>query len=142
MTSDFNGASEPMRAIRDLISACEAVFGPDAEEQGILARAQAGFTTLRGLHGDTRPAEDIGQADLREPDFATLQMTAGALRCVARMLPEGERHVIVFTGAFAHLSTPTISDILDMANDALGALSPVADADTAPGYCTDAPLTQ
>ncbi|EJN07916.1 hypothetical protein PMI42_07446 [Bradyrhizobium sp. YR681] len=118
MAEQFNGAAEPMRAIRDLISDCEC----GAFEKGnpdVLRRAQEGFTALRALHGDTRPAENIAFAAMREPDFVLIQLLAGALRAVAAGLPEREQHVIRFTGAYAHLGTPPISAILDMANTAL-----------------------
>jgi hypothetical protein len=66
-TENFDGAREPMRALRDLISACETVFGPDRHEQGILERAQDGLSALRKLFGDTRPAEEIAFAQMVEP---------------------------------------------------------------------------
>jgi len=122
---DFNGAAEPMRALRDLINLVEAtVF--DAEEEAIITRAQAAFTVLRALHGDARPAEEIAFAAMREPDRATLQLTSGALRAVAAMLPDGERHVIHFTGRFAYLGSPPIAAILDVANAALEGMPEVA----------------
>jgi hypothetical protein len=64
---NFNGASEPMRAIRDLISACEGIFGDDNGEQVILSRAQEGFETLRKLFGDNRLAEDTAFGAMIEP---------------------------------------------------------------------------
>jgi hypothetical protein len=64
---DFDGAREPMRALRDLISSCEMVFGDDNGEQDILRRAQDGFTTLRKLFGDNRLAEDTAFGSMREP---------------------------------------------------------------------------
>ncbi|MGJ5000535.1 hypothetical protein ACQR10_04375 [Bradyrhizobium sp. HKCCYLRH2060] len=68
MSGDFDGAREPMRAIRDLIVCCEANSGFEGVEPGSkLARAQAAFTAL---HGDTRPAEDIADAAMIEPSSA------------------------------------------------------------------------
>lgn len=56
----FDGAREPMRALRDLISAAEAAGWVGDDD--ILSRARDGFTTLRNLFGDNRPADQI--ADL------------------------------------------------------------------------------
>jgi hypothetical protein len=82
---DFDGAAEPMRAIRDLISSCEGVFGADCDEDAILRRARDGFASLRKLFGDERAGEEIAEAamiepkDLREP----LQLCSAALQVVA-----------------------------------------------------------
>jgi len=57
-----------------------------------------------------------------EPDAAmlsALQLTAGALQCVAQMLPEGDKHVIHFTGEWSHLGSLPIWNILDLANGVL-----------------------
>ena len=127
----FDAKREPMRAIRDLISACETVFGPHEYEQTILDRAREAFTVLRALHGDTRPGDAIADAAMREPDFATLQMTAGALYCVAKLLPDGEDHIVTFTGAYQDFGCPPIREILDMANTALEGVAKAALAKTA-----------
>ena len=102
---NFDASIEPMRAIRDLISACEGVFGADCGDDDILRRAQDGFTALRKLFGDNRPGEEIAFARMAEPGtaaelLATLQLTSGALQCVATLLPAGERHVVKFTGDY------------------------------------------
>lgn len=129
MAEPFNGAAEPMRAIRDLIVACETVFGGDDEyEQGYLNRARDGFTALRKLFDDSRPAEEIAEAEMIEPRIANvpalinaLQMTSGALRLFERMacVEAPAERVITFTGDFAHLGKLTLPDILDHANMAL-----------------------
>jgi len=135
MTSDdFAATREPLRAIRDLISACEGVFGADVGEDALLRRAQDGFTSLRKLFGDNRPGEEIAFAAMLEPSeapivptpelLATLQLVAGALQCVAKVLPERECHVVKFTGDFQSFGCWSIDDILDRANAALG--EPVA----------------
>jgi hypothetical protein len=123
---DFDGAREQMRALRDLISACEAVFGAHAYEQGVLARAQAGFTALRAMHGDTMPGELIAEAPMIEPKVASvpalvtaLQMASGALRSMERLSFVDPQRPITFTGDWAHFGTLTIPDILDRANGAL-----------------------
>jgi hypothetical protein len=118
---DFDGSAEPMRAIRDLISACEAVFGADCGEDAILRRARDGFTTLRKLAGDERIGEEIAEAamiepkDLREP----LQLTAAALQIVAREIVRGEERIINFTGRWMAFAPRNIAAILDRANEAL-----------------------
>jgi len=66
-TDDFDATREPLRAIRDLINACEGVFGADCGEDEILRRAQEGFTALRKLFGDNRTGEQIAEAQMREP---------------------------------------------------------------------------
>src|SRR4051812_40634656 len=63
----FDGAREPMRALRDLIGLCEQTLWPDAEEDAIVSRAQAGFDSLRKLFGDTRLAEDSAFGPMIEP---------------------------------------------------------------------------
>jgi hypothetical protein len=79
MAASFNGAAEPMRAIRDLISTCEAVLGDHNEDQAILERAQAGFTELRALFGDLRTGEQIADAQkMREPQSYEEMVTSGA----------------------------------------------------------------
>jgi hypothetical protein len=119
----FYGAFEPMRALRDLISLCEQTFG-GREEQEIIAQAQNGFTALRKLFGDTRPAEDIAGAGMLEPvctpnHIEVLQLTAGALQCVATLLPFGEAHVVRFTGKWAGFAPQTVSQILYRADAAI-----------------------
>jgi hypothetical protein len=123
----FNGAREPMRALRDLIALCELTMGVahggERAEQDILERAQDAFTTIRELFGDTRLAEDIGDSEqMPEPsaDFReAFQMTAGGLQYVARLLPGGESHAVRFTGKWAGFAPQTIEQILDRANAAL-----------------------
>jgi hypothetical protein len=122
MTSDdFDGGREPMRALRDLISVCEGLFSTDPGEQALLSRAQDGFTALRALFGDTRPADRIEEtAAMPEPHFGTLALTAAALQCAAKLLPAGETHAIRFTGRWAGYAPRTVSEILDLADQALG----------------------
>jgi hypothetical protein len=72
MSEEFDGAREPMRALRDLINACEGIFGDDNGEQAILSRAQAGFDSLRKLFGDTRLAEDTAHGPMIEPTATVL----------------------------------------------------------------------
>lgn len=120
MPDAFDGAREPMRALRDLIVICEATFTVDTGQIAALARAQAALTALRAIHGDTRPAEAIAEGHMREPDLTLMQMLAGALLITARQLPSGEHATVVFTGDWIHLGSPKISDILDVANEALG----------------------
>jgi hypothetical protein len=124
--ASFNGAPEPMRALRDLIAVCELTMGVahggERAEQDILERAQDGFTTLREMF--TRLAEDIGDHEqMPEPPAGfreTFQMTAGALQCVAQLLPAGETHAVRFTGKWAGFAPQTIRQILDSADAALG----------------------
>lgn len=123
---EFNGAKEPMRALRDLIDFCEATMGSthggDPAEQAILARAQDGFTTLRKLFGDARLAEDINRRDeMIEPAdlIDAFQVTAGALQCIAPLLPAREHHLIRFTGEWSRFGTQTVGAILNRANAAL-----------------------
>lgn len=117
---DFDGAREPMRAIRDLINDCEAAFNCDSD---VLQRAQAAFTALRALFGDNRPGEEIADAEMWEPVASALQeplqLTAGALQCVAKLLPAGETHAVIFTGRWEGFAPRTIGEILDLANAAL-----------------------
>lgn len=68
----FDGAKEPMRALRDLINACELYFHDAPAEQETLRRAQDGFTALRKLFGDNRPGEEIADAVMIEPTAAML----------------------------------------------------------------------
>lgn len=82
--NDFDGAKEPMRALRDLINVCEGIFGDDNDEQAILRRAQDGFTTVRKLFGDSRPAEMIAFAAMLEPDISVLQAADGSLEPKSR----------------------------------------------------------
>lgn len=69
MAEVFDAAAEPMRAIRDLIVACEVVFGADNGEEQILERARLGFDTLRRLFGDHVAAEDCAHGPMVEPTF-------------------------------------------------------------------------
>lgn len=69
MSNAFNGAREPLRAIRDLIVFCEELV-MTADETAILERAQAALTTLRAIHGDARPAEDIAAGPMVEPSVS------------------------------------------------------------------------
>lgn len=81
MPNDFDASKEPLRALRDLIVACEMIFGGDNGEQRILDRAREGFTALRAHFGDHRPGEEIAD---------------GPLGCEPNFVPEidsGERHV-------------------------------------------------
>lgn len=131
MNDDFDGAREPMRAIRDLISACEGLFGADQTSVGALRRAQDGFATLGKLFGDERPAEDIGDVfgdvqPMIEPSAKTitdlreaLALTSGALQCTAKLLPRGEKHVVIFTGDWLRIAPMSVASILDRANAAL-----------------------
>lgn len=121
MDEHFNGASEPMRALRDLIALCELTMRTDAHQETILQRARDGFTVLRRVFGDERPAEEIADAAMIEPrDMrSALQLTAGALSNVAPCIRLREQTEIRFNGAFAHFGTKTIKAILDQANEAL-----------------------
>jgi hypothetical protein len=122
MGEDFDAAREPMRAIRDLIVACESVFGADCGEDEILTRAQAGFSALRAEFGDMRPSDQIGEvAAMHEPRGMreALQLAAGALRTMEHMSLVDPQQPIRFTGAWSHLGTLSISSILDRTNDAL-----------------------
>lgn len=127
ITADsFDGAHEPMRAIRDLISMCEAYRDIDPQDNAIIERAQAGFTTLRKLLGDDRPAEEIADGRMvepqmrKEPDLLdALRLTAGALNCIALKHTAGDKHVVTFTGAWARFGSRTIGSILDHADAAL-----------------------
>lgn len=55
----FDATLAPLRAIRDLISACEMIFGADNGEQRLLERAQTGFAALRARFGDHRPNDAV-----------------------------------------------------------------------------------
>lgn len=130
---DFNGAREPMRAIRDLITYCEVTSGAcSAGELALLSRAQAGFTTLRRLHGDNRTGEEIAEAAMIEPQMyrapdllEALQMTSGALRSMEHLSFVDPQRPIRFTGDWERFGTLTIGDILDHAN---GVLDPIKGA--------------
>lgn len=58
-----------------------------------------------------------------DPELAAmqeaLQMVAGALQCVAKLLPEREQHVVNFTGDWSRFGSLTLTAILDRANLAL-----------------------
>ena len=74
MRGDFDGAREPMRALRDLINVCEVAlgsdtFGPNPDEAAVLRRAQDGFSALRRLFGDHRLAEDVADNAMVEPEL-------------------------------------------------------------------------
>jgi hypothetical protein len=67
----FDASREPLRALRDLVVAAEAL-GFDgawtpATSGAILTRAQEGLARLRYLFGDERPAEAAAYGPLREP---------------------------------------------------------------------------
>ena len=62
-----------------------------------------------------RPAFDPAEASIRE----RLALVAGALQCVAAMLPSGESHVVQFNGRWAHLGSHSVRRILDLADHAL-----------------------
>jgi|GEM_PF-5561779 len=84
------------------------------------------------------PSERIHAAALAfEPTEASIRerfaMAAGALQCVAAMLPDGENHVVHFNGRWAHLSSHSLRRILDLAGQAL-------DMDRCNG-CTPAAVT-
>lgn len=83
-TDDFDGAAEPMRAIRDLISACEAVFGADCGEDAILRRARDGFGTLRKLFGDERAGEEIAEATMIEPNARVIAAVPKMLAAITK----------------------------------------------------------
>ena len=67
----FDASREPLRALRDLVVACEALgfdYGfADPADKAILARAQEGLTRLRYLFGDERAADAAAYGPLREP---------------------------------------------------------------------------
>jgi hypothetical protein len=63
MKRAFDPQQEPMRALRDLITACECIFGDDWGEQELLDRAREGFTALRARFGDNRPADQIADTE-------------------------------------------------------------------------------
>lgn len=48
-----------------------------------------------------------------------LQLTAGALQCIADRLSAHEHHIIRFTGQWERFGTLSIGEILDRANTAL-----------------------
>jgi hypothetical protein len=110
-----------MRALRDLIVACECTFGADHGEQAILRRAQDAFTALRAEFGDTRPAEEIAEGEMHEPRGMreALELAAGALGTVEHaFLPQKVR----FTGKWSHYGTRSISDVLDRTDAALASV--------------------
>jgi hypothetical protein len=67
MFDTFDPTREPLRAIRDLISAVEVMSLVDREDEVILRRAQEAFGVLRKLFGDERPAEEIAYGPMIEP---------------------------------------------------------------------------
>ena len=122
----FDAKREPMRAIRDLISAVELSGDFQPGENVFLDRARDGFTALRKLFGDERPGEEIAAAAMIEPKIAsvpavvkTLQQAAGALHRYERQSLVDPTTPIKFVGNWAHLGTMFISDIVDRANEAL-----------------------
>jgi hypothetical protein len=121
MSSDFDATREPMRALRDLIVACECIFGPGTEEQAVLRRAQDAFAALRAEFGDVRPSEAIAEAPMHEPRGMreALELSAAALQVVAPLLKNGERQVLTFTTRWTHIPPTTIAKILDRADAAL-----------------------
>lgn len=122
MTEGFDGAREPMRALRDLIVACEAsdYFGLGAEAD-MLDRARDAFAALRAEFGDKRPSEDIAEAVMHEPRGMreALELTAAALQTIAPLLRNGERQILTFTTRWTHIPPTTIAKILDRADAAL-----------------------
>lgn len=118
----FDPRREPMRALRDLIVACESSddFGLGAEAT-VLERAQSAFAMLRAIHGDTRPAEDVEAGPMIEPATASsiaaridaLQLAADALRAIQRQSMFDPQRPIRLTNPLA------ISDVLDRINSAL-----------------------
>lgn len=70
------------------------------------------------------PSDRIRAAVLAfEPDEASVRerfaMAAGALQCAAKLLPDGEGHVVHFNGRWSHLGSRSIREILNLANQAL-----------------------
>ena len=69
----FDPQQEPMRALRDLITACE-MAGEDGPREDILDRAREGFTALRARFGDTRPADQNADTEaMIEPPLMETQ---------------------------------------------------------------------
>jgi hypothetical protein len=126
MAETFNGAAEPMRAIRDMIVLFEqhVLF---IDDQEYLDRARDAFTALRKLFGDERPAEDIADAAMIEPPVKSVAALTTALQSASGALYLFERHALIdpnepikFTSEkWAHLGTLTLSQIIDQANEAL-----------------------
>ncbi|MDP1866962.1 MAG: hypothetical protein Q8L13_11565 [Bradyrhizobium sp.] len=122
---DFDGAREPMRALRDLIVECEGMIGAAGRGADVLRRAQDAFAALRARSGDIRPAEDIAFAAMIEPGFGAkpvreaLEITAGALQCLSRMVPDGEARIVHFTGRWQHHGSLSVGRIIDRADAAL-----------------------
>lgn len=84
MTAEtFDPSREPMRAIRDLIIGCES--GDD--DPAILECAQAAFTVLRALFGDTRPAEEIADVQAMIESIVGVQVSNGVRRTVLLNIP-------------------------------------------------------
>jgi hypothetical protein len=78
----YDASHQPMCSLRDLIALCEATFTERADLE-ILAHAQAGFSTLRALQGDIRPAEAIADTEtMIEPRAGDIDL---ALAALARM---------------------------------------------------------
>jgi hypothetical protein len=61
------------------------------------------------------PSERLQDAALRD----ALLLTAAALQCMARCVPDGERHTVRFIGDWQHFGKMTIGQILDRANQVL-----------------------
>jgi hypothetical protein len=79
MTETFDATKEPLRAFRDLVAACEGIFGTDwPEEVAVLERAQTALATLRARYGDARPNEDVAFGPLIEPPTLRVASDEGA----------------------------------------------------------------
>lgn len=70
-----------------------------------------------GFDGAREPLSAI--RDLIAERTYALHLAAGALQCVAKLLPDREQHIVSFTGEWQQFGNVSIADILDRANLAL-----------------------
>jgi hypothetical protein len=122
--------------VSDLITQLQAM-PLDADVDIYLGEEFCGFTVVHHTAGEPPPhhvvlelepdpphiaeiaAKHQRLADAAPQIFETLQLTAAALQCVAKLLPAGETHCVRFTGKWEGFAPQTIAQILDRANTAL-----------------------
>lgn len=90
-------------AIEDLLAELEARKSTPSERLAVAASETKSFDMVRDYQA------------MKE----ALQLTAAALQCTSRTLPNREEHTIRFTGEWSRFGSMSIGQILDRANQAL-----------------------